>query len=69
VKALLRMAVVWNIPTACDRATADFVISSPLMDMEYDRIVPDYDSYRTRKIPGLAESKKRRAPEISPPPV
>lgn len=53
VKALLRMAVVWNIPTACDRATADFVISSPLMDEEYDRLVPDYDFYRKRKVPGV----------------
>jgi len=50
VKALLRMAVVWNIPIACNRATADFMISSPLMDGEYDRLVPDYDGYRTRKI-------------------
>jgi methylglyoxal synthase len=50
VKALLRMAVVWNIPIACNRATADFMISSPLMDGEYDRLVPDYDSYRKRKI-------------------
>src|SRR5512137_1772051 len=50
VKALLRMAVVWNIPIACNRATADFMISSPLMDGEYDRLVPDYDEYRTRKI-------------------
>ena len=53
VKALLRMAVVWNIPIACDRSTADFVISSPLMDKVYDRIVPDYSVYRTRPIPGL----------------
>jgi methylglyoxal synthase len=53
VKALLRMAVVWNIPTACDRATADFIISSPLMDKEYDRLVPDYDVYRKRKVPGV----------------
>ncbi len=53
VKALLRMAVVWNIPTACDRATADFVISSPLMDKEYDRLIPDYDVYRKRKVPGV----------------
>ncbi|HLC05509.1 MAG TPA: methylglyoxal synthase [Anaerolineales bacterium] len=51
VKALLRMAVVWNIPIACNRASADFMISSPLMDGEYDRLVPDYQSYRTRKIP------------------
>jgi methylglyoxal synthase len=50
VKALLRMAVVWNIPIACNRATADFMISSPLMDGEYDRLVPDYDEYRARRI-------------------
>jgi len=50
VKALLRMAVVWNIPIACNRATADFMISSPLMDGQYDRLVPDYQGYRTRKI-------------------
>ena len=53
VKALLRMAVVWNIPIACDRATADFIISSPLMDKTYDRLVPDYDVYRHRKVPGI----------------
>jgi len=51
VKALLRMAVVWNIPIACDRASADFMISSPLMDEEYERLVPDYSSYRRRSIP------------------
>jgi len=50
VKALLRMAVVWNIPMACNRASADFLISSPLMDEEYDRLVPDYDMYRNRMI-------------------
>ena len=50
VKALLRLAVVWNIPIACNRASADFMISSPLMDGEYDRLVPDYNLYRTRKI-------------------
>jgi methylglyoxal synthase len=50
VKALLRMAVVWNIPIACNRATADFMISSPLMDGEYDRLVPDYEAYRSRKV-------------------
>ncbi len=52
VKALLRMAVVWNIPIACNRATADFMISSPLMSDAYDRLVPDYDAYRARSIPG-----------------
>ena len=50
VKALLRMAVVWNIPIACNRASADFMISSPLMDEEYNRLLPDYDDYRTRKV-------------------
>ncbi|NTV05935.1 MAG: methylglyoxal synthase [Chlorobiaceae bacterium] len=51
VKALLRMAVVWNIPTACNRASADFMISSPLMDRDYNRLVTDYDLYRTRLLP------------------
>jgi len=50
VKALLRMAVVWNIPIACNRASADFMISSPLMDGEYDRLVPDYEHYAARKV-------------------
>src|SRR5438067_5342101 len=46
VKALLRMAVVWNIPIACNRASADFMISSPLMEGAYDRLVPDYEGQR-----------------------
>lgn len=50
VKALLRMAVVWNIPIACNRSSADFIISSPLMDRTYDRLVPDYTTYRKRRI-------------------
>jgi len=48
VKALLRLAVVWNIPTACNRASADFIISSPLMSQEYQRMLPDYERYRQR---------------------
>ncbi len=50
VKALLRMAVVWNIPIACNRASADFMISSPLMDGQYDRLVPDYENYLSRPL-------------------
>jgi methylglyoxal synthase len=48
IKALLRIAVVWNIPVACNRASADFMISSPLMTRPYDRLVPDYSAYRAR---------------------
>jgi len=48
VKALLRIAVVWNIPIACNRASADFLISSSLMPREYQRLVPDYDGYHRR---------------------
>jgi len=50
VKALLRLAVVWNIPVACNRASADFMLSSPLMSGDYQRIVPDYEEYREGRI-------------------
>lgn len=50
VKALLRIAVVWNVPIACNRASADFMFSSPLMDREYQRILPDYDGYVDRRV-------------------
>jgi len=43
VKALLRVAVVYNVPIACNRATADFLLSSHLMDEEYERRLPDLD--------------------------
>lgn len=48
VKALLRLAVVWNIPVACNRASADFIISSPLMSEEYQRLITDYEAYKER---------------------
>jgi len=53
VKALLRIAMVWNIPVACNRASADFMISSPLMSSSYERLLPDYESYcgRLQKRP------------------
>jgi len=50
VKALLRIAVVYNIPIACNRATADFMISSPLMKQEYHPIVKNYSNYILRDI-------------------
>lgn len=49
VKALLRLAVLWNIPAATNRASADFIFSSPLMDTAYDRVVPDYDAYQQER--------------------
>jgi methylglyoxal synthase len=48
VKALLRIAVLWNIPVACNRASADFIISTPLISAVYARNVPDYSKYRAR---------------------
>jgi methylglyoxal synthase len=51
VKALLRLTVVWNIPAACNRATADYLISSPLMSSDYQRAVPDYANYLGRTVP------------------
>ena len=48
VKALLRIAVVWNIPVACNRASADFMVSSPLMTQEYERLLPNYDDHEER---------------------
>jgi len=50
VKALLRLAVTWNIPTACDRATADFLFTSPLIVQEYTAAQEDYSAYLKRKI-------------------
>jgi methylglyoxal synthase len=50
VKALLRIAVLYNIPTACNRSTADFLISSHIMDEEYSPIVRDYSRYLERQI-------------------
>jgi methylglyoxal synthase len=41
-------AMAWNVPVACNRASADFMISSPLMVSGYNRILPDYGGYRER---------------------
>ena len=48
VKALLRLAVVWNIPVASNLASADFLITSPLFKGNYDRSVPKYNDYLNR---------------------
>lgn len=50
VKALLRIAVVWNIPIACNRSSADFIFSSHLMGEKYSRLTPDCDSYTERTL-------------------
>ncbi len=50
VKALLRIAVVWNIPVACNRATADFLISSTLMTSDYVRALPDSQAHLDRLV-------------------
>jgi methylglyoxal synthase len=50
IKALLRVAVTWNIPIACDRATADFILTSPLMHETYEPVIEDYSSYIKRKL-------------------
>jgi methylglyoxal synthase len=44
VRALLRIAVLWNVPVACNRASADFIISSPLMRVDYQRRLPGRDA-------------------------
>lgn len=50
VKALLRLAVVWNIPIACNRASADLMVSSPLLEGSYERTQPDYGTYIGRAV-------------------
>lgn len=50
VKALLRIAVVYNIPIACNRSSADFIISSPLIEMEYAPKLKDYSTYLERNV-------------------
>lgn len=63
VKALLRLAAVWNIPVASNRATADFLISSPLMSTAYERHLTDYDEYRARLSRIYGQEIARSEPE------
>ena len=53
VKALLRMAVVWNIPSASNSSSADFLINSPLFDQPYERHLPDIIAYQQRSLPNV----------------
>jgi len=53
IYALQRIATVYNIVLACDRSTADFVISSPLMDEPYEKLVLDYEKERISQIDRL----------------
>lgn len=50
VKALLRLSVAWNILTACNRTTADFILTSQLMRNEYPVTLPDYSTYLKRPV-------------------
>lgn len=58
VKALLRLAVLYNIPTACNRATADFLVAAPLFHDEYQRLVEDHTAARQARL----ESHGRHEP-------
>lgn len=53
IKALSRLAGLYNIPMACNRSTADFIISSPLFSNNYQRKHPDFTEYLNRKLPLL----------------
>jgi len=50
VKALLRLAVAWNLPMACDRTTADFLMTSRFMQEVYEYKLTDYTHYLKRNI-------------------
>lgn len=50
IKALLRVAAVWNIPIACSVSSANFLISSSLFNEAYERLIPDYDAYLKERL-------------------
>src|SRR5438874_7126515 len=65
VRALLRIAVVWNIPVACNRASADFMISSPLLSSPYQHFSPDYHGYTARMDDDQTGSQESREARVS----
>jgi methylglyoxal synthase len=54
-RSLLRVALVYNVPVACNRATADFLISSPLMNEEYRRVTMGIEDQLVRWVPSVSE--------------
>jgi len=58
IRALLRLAVLWNIPAATNMASADFIFSSPLFDGNYKRMVPDYETYQKKRETKIEECLK-----------
>jgi len=50
IKALLRVAAVWNIPIACSVSSANFLVSSPLFSYEFERQIPDYERYLKERL-------------------
>ena len=58
VKALLRLAALWNIPVACNAASADYLITSPLVEVAYERETPDYKAYIEKRTQGMPGTKQ-----------
>lgn len=58
VKALLRIAVLYNIPVANNRSTADFLLSSPLMEEEYERNIMDYSKRINKRVKEYGKEMK-----------
>lgn len=50
IKALLRIAALWNVPVACNLASADYLIRSPLIHEEYKEPRPDFTTHNNRKV-------------------
>lgn len=57
VKALLRLAALWNIPVACNAASADYLITSPLVNVAYERETPDYKAYIKNRTKGIRKNQ------------